>query len=301
MTIQDLRYFVEIAKEKNFSAAAKNLYVTEATISHQILKLEKQLGYPLFERSRRNVSITPAGAQLFPKACQVLEQYDEFETMTAKLAKPSEEPFSIGMVPVMNSIGLITKIHEYADQYHKKAMLQVASEAQLCSLLQEHAIDFAIVKICDADPEYFDPAIYSYIPLKTEYVHVLLGDKLAPQNSDTMSLAETADMPIILDKKGSYYYHLAETVHQKLNIPLKVYPLSTHDLATTMSLTENNQGICFASTSAAEYYKKLYHIQSRKLVPEIGQYISILYLKRNPISQEMKALVSFLQNALSTV
>ena len=58
MTIQDLRYFVEIAKEGNFSAAAKKLYVTEATISHQILKLEKHLGYPLFERSRRNVSIT---------------------------------------------------------------------------------------------------------------------------------------------------------------------------------------------------------------------------------------------------
>lgn len=301
MTIQDLRYFVEIAKAGSFSAAAKKLYVTEATISHQILKLEKQLGYPLFERTRRNVSITPAGTQLFPKACQVLDQYEELETMALKLANQPEKTIAIGLVPVMNSIGLISKIHEFAEQYHKKAMLQVTSEAQLCSLLQEQVIDFAIVKICDADPAYFDPAVYSYIPLKTEYVHVLLGDELAPKDTKCMSLEETADFPVILDKKGSYYYHLAETVHQKLNIPLKVYPLSTHDLATTMSLTENNQGICFASTSAAEYYKKLYHIQSRKLVPEIEQYISILYLKRNPISQEMKALVSFLQNVLSTI
>lgn len=47
MQMQQLRYFLEIAKEKNISAAAKNLYLSQPSLSQQIRKLEEELEVPL--------------------------------------------------------------------------------------------------------------------------------------------------------------------------------------------------------------------------------------------------------------
>ena len=59
--IRQLQYFLAVAEQLNFSKAAKMLYVTQPLLSQQIAELEKQLNVQLFSRSRRSVSLTPAG------------------------------------------------------------------------------------------------------------------------------------------------------------------------------------------------------------------------------------------------
>lgn len=62
---QQMRYFMELAKCLNFTRAAANLYVAQPTLSQQIAELETQLGVPLFTRSSRTVTLTPAGKILY--------------------------------------------------------------------------------------------------------------------------------------------------------------------------------------------------------------------------------------------
>ena len=61
MQMQQLRYFLEIAKEKNISAAAKNLYLSQPSLSQQMRKLEEELEIPLLIRHSKSVSLTDAG------------------------------------------------------------------------------------------------------------------------------------------------------------------------------------------------------------------------------------------------
>jgi DNA-binding transcriptional LysR family regulator len=56
-----LRYAVRVAQNPNFSKAAADLFVTQPNLSHQILKLENELGVTLFERKTRSVNLTLAG------------------------------------------------------------------------------------------------------------------------------------------------------------------------------------------------------------------------------------------------
>ena len=63
MQMQQLRYFLEIAKEKNISAAAKNLYLSHPSRSQQIRKLEEELELPRRIRHAKSVSLTVAGEQ----------------------------------------------------------------------------------------------------------------------------------------------------------------------------------------------------------------------------------------------
>lgn len=74
--IQQLRYFLELAKQLNFTKAAMNLYIAQPALSQQIADMEKQLGVTLFERTSRSVSLTPAGEILQKAAPSLLAKMD---------------------------------------------------------------------------------------------------------------------------------------------------------------------------------------------------------------------------------
>jgi DNA-binding transcriptional LysR family regulator len=67
-----LRYFVAVAEELSFTSAAERLFVSQPSLSRQIRQLEEQLRGPLFERTTREVRLTPAGEALLPAARELL-------------------------------------------------------------------------------------------------------------------------------------------------------------------------------------------------------------------------------------
>lgn len=73
MDITQLKYFVALAQTLNFSEAARRCGITQPSMSHNIGELEKQLGAPLFLRSKKSVSITEAGRELLPSALEIID------------------------------------------------------------------------------------------------------------------------------------------------------------------------------------------------------------------------------------
>ena len=63
MQTQQLRYFLEVAKTKNITIAARNLYISQPSLSQQIINLEKELEIPLLIRHSKSVALTDAGEQ----------------------------------------------------------------------------------------------------------------------------------------------------------------------------------------------------------------------------------------------
>ena len=61
MQLHQLRYIVKVSELGKFSLAAKELFVTQPTLSQQIINLEKGIGVKLFVRQSKNVQLTPAG------------------------------------------------------------------------------------------------------------------------------------------------------------------------------------------------------------------------------------------------
>jgi LysR family hydrogen peroxide-inducible transcriptional activator len=74
MTLNELRYIVAVAQERSFGRAAAKCFVSQPALSVAIQKLEEELGAPLFERGKNEVSVTAVGARVVEQAQKVLEE-----------------------------------------------------------------------------------------------------------------------------------------------------------------------------------------------------------------------------------
>ena len=74
MELRHLRYFVAVAEELSFRAAARRLHVAQPPLSVQIKQLEEELGARLFERTSRQVRLTPAGELFLARATTILRE-----------------------------------------------------------------------------------------------------------------------------------------------------------------------------------------------------------------------------------
>ncbi len=76
MRISSLRYFYEVAELKSISKVSTNLHISQPALSHQLFKLEKDLGVKLLERSNRGVNLTSKGEILYNYAKKILVLHD---------------------------------------------------------------------------------------------------------------------------------------------------------------------------------------------------------------------------------
>ena len=74
MTLNELRYIVAVAQERNFRRAAEKSFISQPALSLAIQKLEEELGIRIFERGKNEVSITPVGAEIVEQAQRTLEE-----------------------------------------------------------------------------------------------------------------------------------------------------------------------------------------------------------------------------------
>ena len=76
MTIQSLRYIIEIASSRSFSQAARNLFISQSALSASVKDAEQELGIEIFQRSNRGVSLTPAGEDCIKYCKEIVERAD---------------------------------------------------------------------------------------------------------------------------------------------------------------------------------------------------------------------------------
>ncbi|MDH2428882.1 LysR substrate-binding domain-containing protein [Sphaerisporangium sp. TRM90804] len=109
MQLQQLASFVAVAETSHFTQAAERMRVAQPSLSKQIKTLETELGAPLFNRARGNVSLTPAGEALLPLARRMLADADTARREVAELAGLRRGRVRLGGTPSLCA-GLLAEV-----------------------------------------------------------------------------------------------------------------------------------------------------------------------------------------------
>jgi DNA-binding transcriptional LysR family regulator len=99
LDLRHLRYFVAVAEELHFGRAAQRLSISQPPLSEQIRGLEETLGTPLFQRTRRRVSLTSSGRVLYAEATRLLAHAARVADVMASARTGSAGELFVGCVP----------------------------------------------------------------------------------------------------------------------------------------------------------------------------------------------------------
>lgn len=92
-----LRILREIDRQGSLTAAAKALHLTQSALSHKIIRLEEQIGTPIWHKEGRNLKFTQAGNYLLHEAKRVLPQLERIDEVLDQYAKGEKGALNIGM------------------------------------------------------------------------------------------------------------------------------------------------------------------------------------------------------------
>jgi LysR family transcriptional regulator, benzoate and cis,cis-muconate-responsive activator of ben and cat genes len=153
MDLRQLRYFVAVARERNFTRAAQILNMAQPPLSRQIQLLEEQLGVPLIIRKSRPVRLTEAGRLFYEQSQQILGRVEQMQAATRRVGLNQNSVLSIGFVASTLYAGLpslVRKLREHAPELDIQ-LLELVSVQQIPAL-KEGRIDIGFGRVRNSDP-----------------------------------------------------------------------------------------------------------------------------------------------------
>lgn len=146
MELQQLRYVVAVAETNSFTRAAERCLVVQSALSHQVARLERELGARLFERTSRRVRLTEAGAAFLPAARQCLEAAQRGVAEVAAAVGEVRGQLRVGVIPVVTALDVPDVLHDFHHRYAQvRVSLRVGVSEPLIEQVRQGDVDVAFV------------------------------------------------------------------------------------------------------------------------------------------------------------
>ncbi len=161
MNLNELRYVVSVARERSFRRAADKCFVSQPALSTGIQKLEEELGQKIFERSRTEVRLTPAGEGLVVQAALILEEVERLRLLARQGTDPLVGPLKLGVIHTVGPYllpDLIAELHRRAPQM--PLQVEENTTERLEEQLRQGALDVALLALPVSAPGLDTSVLY---------------------------------------------------------------------------------------------------------------------------------------------
>lgn len=151
MELQQLRYVLAVAEERNFTRAAVKSHVVQSALSHQIKALEHELGVQLFARTSRRVELTEAGAAFLPAARATLDAAQRAIAEAVSTTGELHGRLLIGAIPTVTTVDVTAALGVFHRAHPKVEIgLRAGGSLDFVTAIRESAMDVAVLGLPDA-------------------------------------------------------------------------------------------------------------------------------------------------------
>lgn len=200
MNFKQLEYALAVADTGSFTRAAERCHVVQSALSHQVARLEEQLGTQLFERSSRKVRLTPAGEAFVLSARTALEATRRIAEDVAAACGEVRGRLSIGEISSLTELDLVDLLAGFHRHYPQVDIRWLISKSELLIAdVRERRLDVAFIGVWPG--ERLD-AVEHLLLAEEELVAVVPpGHALA--RVERLALERLEDQPLVDFQAGS--------------------------------------------------------------------------------------------------
>ncbi|MEO7413140.1 MAG: LysR family transcriptional regulator [Opitutaceae bacterium] len=287
MELHQLRYFIAVARTRNFSRAAEQCRVAQPSLSQQIMKLEDELGERLFERTKRAVSLTPAGEVFRHHAERVLDSVELAGESVREEHGVLRGRVALGALPTVAPYYLPKRLRAFSAAHpgvevlvHEDTTEQLA-RAVLVKEIDVALISLPVVRVGLMAEEFFDEDLLAAIPEK----HALARKK-------KLTLDDLEQEPFILMKEGHCLAGQALQFCQLNGFAPRV-SFRSAQIETVLAFVATGWGVSIVPAMARQVRARGVHYRS---LAGITRSIGVIYREARPLSRAARALVDFLRS-----
>ena len=237
MDLQQLRYFLAVARTGSFVRAAEEENAAQPTLSQQIKRLEAALKVPLFDRLGRGVKLTRFGEALVPRAQEIFRQVAETERLLGGMQAVDGGRLTVGVIPTVLPYSMAAPLAEFRERYPQVDLeVREALTERLIEGLRAGQIDLAILALPIRQPEIvcselFREPLLVAIPRE----HPLAGEAM-------LALPQLVGEKMLLLREGHCLREDVLTICRRVKVQFQQVFASDH-LASIFSLVSAGFGM----------------------------------------------------------
>ena len=288
MDIKQLRYFIAIAEEKNITAAANRLHMSQPPLSMQLKQLEEELEVKLFERNGKRMELTDKGDILYQRALHLVNSVEEIKNEIQETEEGTKGVLAVGI----NTLS-VSGFSDLLRAFHKKYPLVTLKVVQndsyyLGEMVKSRAIELAFVRL----PLEHRGFIYEHL-ISEPFVFV------SKKKKDMILLEEISQIPLIIPStEGLGSYNIIHEAFSKRKLQFSSIA-ECSDMHVLIELVKGGLGATIVPKSVLDVYGDgtLYSapIKDADLYSSLG----MIWLEHHYLSTPAKNFIELVKEKLS--
>lgn len=285
MTIRHLKIFIAVCDYGKMNLAAKNLYISQPSVSQAISEIEQHYGIKLFERLSKKLFITEAGENLLNYARHIVSSFEEMEENISN--KKNNISLKIGATITIGTCVLNDFLKDFQEQSPQiKTQIFVENTGIIEDMILKSSLDIGLV-----EGEIKSHDIFS-IPIVPDELILVCSDSHEFANLQTIDVDQLQSQDFIFREEGSGTRELFEKALENTGITINKKWICNNSEAIKNAVI-NGQGLTVISKMLVEKElenKKLHAIKINGV--KLDRTFNLVYHKNKYVSDNLKIFIS---------
>jgi len=237
LTLQQLKYVIEVAARGSINEAAKRLFISQPSLSNAIKDLEEEMQLTIFERSNKGISLSKEGIEFLSYARQVVEQAELLESRYLN-AKPSPQHFSVSTQHYAFAVNaFVTLVKEYGQDEYELALRETKTY-EIIEDVRNLRSEIGILYLNEFNGKVINKLLKSanlqFTSLFTAKPHIFISIQNPLAKLPIVTIEQLREYPYLSFDQGEYNsFHFSEEILSTLT---RKKSIRVNDRATLFNL-----------------------------------------------------------------
>ncbi|RPJ97822.1 LysR family transcriptional regulator [Priestia endophytica] len=238
MTLQQLKYVIEVVRSRSISKAAQHLFISQPSLSNAIKELEKELGIKIFSRTNKGIIITPEGSEFLGYARQVVEQAELLENRYSNIQVLPQQHFSVSAQHYAFAVSAFVRLLKEYNREEYEFTLRETKTYEIIDDVKNLRSEIGILYV----NEFNKKVIHKFLregnlifhELFEARPHVFISSRNPLVKQDYVTLSDLVPYPYLSFEQGDYNsFYFSEEILSTLSRPKSI---RVSDRATLFNL-----------------------------------------------------------------